>query len=304
MVLQVIVQILTALIIYFWIGHADRKYWDFLRAGIAFSLTFIAPIMLLAFRDGQFYFGYIGLANYHNPTIHLLKPFALLSFIYAAKAMTVDRNFPLNIGVSAVLVIITALIKPNYLLAILPALSLVIGIRWLQKQPFDWKMLLYGFFLPGLVILFVQWLIAYHFGHPGVGIIFAPFKVESAFSQDLGLKFLLSAIFPLLVLVISRRKLLSDPTLLVGWASFLVGTAQFYLLAESGDRLTSGNFRWSGQIMLFLLFVVGARYVLKEIIPSGGTKLWEKLVLYGAYLAQFSGGIAYYIYCMISIHYS
>jgi hypothetical protein len=304
MVLQVIVQIFSALIIYFWIGHADRKYWDILRAGIAFSLTFVAPVMLLAFRDGQFYYGYIGLANYHNPTIHLLQPFALLSYIYAIRAMTVNRNSPKSIGLSAVLVIITALIKPNYLIAILPALALVTGIRWLQKRPFDWKMLFYGFYLPGLLILIGQWVIEYHFGSPGSGIIFAPFKVESAFSQNLALKFLLSAIFPLSVLIFARRKLLSDPTLLVGWAGFLVGTLQFYLLAESGDRLMHGNFRWSGQIMLFLLFVVAARWVLKEIVQSGGGKLWEKFVLYGAYLAQFSGGIAYYIYCMISIHYS
>ena len=304
MVLQVIVQILTALIIYFWIGPADRKYWDFLRAGMAFSLTFVAPVMLLAFRDGQFYFGYIGLANYHNPTIHLLKPFALLSFIYAIRAISVDRNSPKSIGLSAVLVIITAMIKPNYLIAILPAMALVIVIRWLQKRQFDWKLLLYGFYIPGLMILIVQWLIEYHFGAPGNGIIFAPFKVESAFSQNLVLKFILSTIFPLLVLIFARRKLLSDPELLIGWVGFLVGTLQFYLLAESGDRLMDGNFRWSGQIMLFLLFVVAARYTLKEIILSRGTKLWEKIALYGAYIAQFSGGIAYYIYCMISIHYS
>jgi hypothetical protein len=304
MVLQVMVQIFTALIIYFWIGHADRKYWDFIRAGIAFSLTFVAPVMLLAFRDGQFYFGYIGLANYHNPTIHLLKPFALLSFIYAIRALTVDRNSPKSIGLCAVLVIITALIKPNYLISILPALALVIGIRWLQKRSFDWKMLLYGFYIPGLMILIVQWLIAYQVGNPGNGIIFAPFVVESAFSQSLVLKFLLSAIFPLSVLLINRRKLLSDPELLVGWAGFLAGTLQVYLLAESGAALMFGNFRWSGQIMLFLLFVVAARYVLKEMLLSGGMKLWEKIVLYGTYLAQFSGGIAYYIYCMISIHYS
>jgi hypothetical protein len=303
MVLQVLVQIFTVLIIYFWIGKAERKYWDWLRASVAVSLTFVAPVMLLAFWDGSYYYGYIGLANYHNPTIHLLKPFALLSFMYASRAAAGERSKWGSIALAAFWMILSSWIKPNYTFAILPALGLVIGIRLWQRIRVDWKMMLFGFFLPGLLSLFFQWLIAYYYGDPGEGIIFAPFQVEGAYSHNLALKFFLSALFPLLILIIARRSLLKDSNLLVGWTGFLVGGAQFYLLAEGGERMLHGNFRWSGQIMLFLLFAVTARWLLKEKILAGRMQLSEKVISYSAYLAHLAGGVAYYIYCMTSIHY-
>lgn len=303
MVLQVLVQILTVLIIYFWIGRAERRYWDWLRMLVAITITFVAPAMFLAIWDGAYYNGYIGLANYHNPTIHLLKPFALLSFIYASKGVSGERSSWGHIALAAFLMLVCAWIKPNYTLAILPALVLVIGIRLIQRVKVDRKMLILGFYLPGLISMFIQWLIAYYYGDPSEGIIFAPFVVEGAYSQNLWIKFLLSALFPLVVLVIARRYLLKDSDLLVGWTGFLVGAAQFYLLAEGGERLLYGNFRWSGQIMLLLLFVAAARWLLRQKILTNALSLTEKVFNYGAYLVQLAGGLAYYVHVMISIHY-
>ncbi len=303
MILQVLVQILIVLIIYFWIGEAERKHWDWLRMGVAITITFLAPAMFLAIWDGSYYYGYIGLANYHNPTIHLLKPFALLSFMHASKAVSGEHSRWGHIGLAAFWMVLAAWIKPNYTMAILPALVLVIGIRLIQRVKLDWKMLVFGFYLPGLISLLIQWLIAYYYGDPGEGIIFAPFVVEGTYSHFLWIKFFLSALFPLVVLVIARRYLWKDSDLLVGWAGFLSGAAQFYLLAEGGERLLHGNFRWSGQIMLFLLLVVAARWLLRQKILPNTLTLAEKVTSYGAYLLQLAGGIAYYVHVMISIHY-
>jgi hypothetical protein len=302
-IVQVLTQVLTALILYAWFGKADRKYWDWLRAGAAVTLTFVAPIVLLAFQDGLFYYGYIGLANYHNPTIHLLKPFALLSVMYAIRAASGERSRWRDIGLAALWLTLSTWIKPNYAISILPAMGLVAIIRWLQRRRPDWRMLVFGFALPGVVMLFIQWLIAYHFGDPGEAIILAPFVVEGCYSGNLALKFFLSSLFPLLLLFIARRKLLDDSSLLVGWVGLLAGMAQFYLLAEGGQRMFHANFRWSGQIMLFLFFAVTVRWLLREKILAGGMRLWEKISGYGVYLAHFAGGAAYYIYCMVSIHY-
>jgi hypothetical protein len=256
MVLQVLVQILTVLIIYFWIGEADRKYWDWVRMVVAITITFVAPVMFLAIWDGEYYYGYIGLANYHNPTIHLLKPFALLSFMCASKAVAGKRSSWGYIALAAFWMVLCAWIKPNYTLAILPALVVVV-----------------------------------------------PFLVEGTYSHNLLIKFFLSALFPLVVLVIARRFLLKDSNLLLGWVGFLSGAAQFYLLAEGGERMLHANFRWSGQIMLFLLFVVAARWLLREKILPNKLTLPEKFFSYGAYLLQLAGGIAYYVHVMISVHY-
>lgn len=303
MVLQVLVQVLIALIIYFWIGPAERKHWDWLRAGIAVSLTFIAPIMLLVFRDGFFYYGYIGLANYHNPTIHLLKPFALLSFIFATRSISGQKSNWKQVALAAALIILAAWTKPNYALSILPALGLIALLRMFQRKPLDWKLLLGGFFIPGVVTLLIQWLIAFDANNPGGSILLAPFQVEGAYSDYLLVKFFLSTLLPISVLLIARSQVIRDEHLLLGWIGFLVGAAQFYLLAEGGDRMEHGNFRWSAQIMLFLLFVVSVRWFLQEKLARGPVRWIEKAAAYAAYLAHLAGGVAYYIYCLISIHY-
>lgn len=302
-IIQVLVQVVIALILYFWFGKADKKYWDWIRGTAAVSITFVAPIMLPAIWDQQFYFGYIGMANYHNPTIHLLKPFALASILLFIRALDGRKSPWWLILFSAVLVAFSAWIKPNYVLAILPGLALACAIRLLQKKTLDWKMILLGGVLPGIITLFLQWLVAYYYGDPQEGIILAPFQVEAQFSNALLLKFLLSALFPLYGLWLSRKFLLTDSALLAGWAVFLAGVAQNYLLAEGGERFLHGNFRWSGQIGLFLLFAIVLRWILLEKIIPGRMAGREKLcsaVFYGAHLA---GGIAYYIYCLLSTHY-
>jgi len=302
-IVQVAVQVATVLIFYFWLGASGRPGWDGLRGFAALSLTFVAPVMLLAPLDGLYYFGYIGMANYHNPTVHMLKPLALLSAMHAFRAVKGQDSSAWQMALAALWIILSAWVKPSYALSILPALALCAAIRWHLKQPVDLRMLVFGFFLPAALMLAAQWLIAYRFGDPGESIILAPFKMESSFSSYLLPKFLLSSAFPLFILYLARRSLLTDARLLVGWTGFFSGIAQLYLLAEGGERLLHGNFRWSAQIMLFLLFAITLRWLLREGWLNCTLIGWQKASAWYAYLAHLSGGIVYYIYCMVSVRY-
>ena len=86
----------------------------------------------------------------------------------------------------------------------------------------------------------------------------------------------------------------------LAYLAFLMGALQLYLLAETGIRFSDGNFRWSAQITLFLLFVAGARWLLRE---GSSLPRWQRFLLYAAYGLHLAGGIAYYIYVFISPHY-
>ncbi len=303
LIIQILAQVSTVLILYFWLGHSERNYWDWVRAGAAISLTFVAPILLPAIWDQKFYFGYIGMANYHNPTIHLLKPLGLLSMIFAIKAFNGKQARWYTILFSCGLLTLASWIKPNYSLVILPGLAIACMIWLLQKRSLDWKLVLFGFLIPGGINLLLQWLIAYYSGNPDGGITIAPFVVESNFSQYLFLKFCLSALFPLMILWMARKDLLKDSALLIGWVAFIVGVTQNYLLAEGGNRMFHGNFRWSGQIALFLLFAITLRWFLREKYLSNLATRWENIISLVVYNAHLLGGIAYYIYCMVSPHY-
>lgn len=293
-------QTAVALIFYFWLGKLSERLGDIWRVFWSLTLTLVAPVMLLASLDGAYYYGYIGLANYHNPTVHLLRPLALFSFILVLRAFEERKSAWGWVVLSALLIIFSALAKPNYALSILPALACMVTLRLWQKQPIGWRMLLWGGLFPGILVLGFQSSIMYlgPEAEPG-GIRLAPLLVESAFSDHLLWKFLLSALFPLTLLAVDFRRVLQSPALQLAWIAFLGGAAQTYLLAESGAREMHANFRWSAQITLFLLFAASIRHFARAL-PTD----WKaRAGVWVAYLAHLAGGIAYYIYCFTQAGY-
>jgi hypothetical protein len=296
-------QVFSATILYQWIGsNKPKKNWDFIRAALAATMTIVAPIMALAPLDHRFYFGYIGLANYHNPTVILLRPFALGSFILGLNAYSSTNSWR-KIVLSSVLVIVSALIKPNYLLCIVPALFGLALIFQIRHCFVDWKFLVWGYLLPSVITLGIQWWIAYMSVSDGGQIRLSFLGVESAFSSFLLPKFLLSILFPVAVLVIHWKKLDTRAEMLLGWVGFLIGAAQMYFLAEGGEYFYHGNFRWSAQIMLFILFAVSARNY-QWFTFDRDSRVAEKTIPLIAFLFHTVAGIAYIVYCFVSIGYA
>jgi hypothetical protein len=81
LICMVLSQVTIALLIYFWLGKRYERFSEIWRCLIAIGATIATPLFLLQPVDGQYYFGYIGLANYHNPTVTYLRPFAILMMI-------------------------------------------------------------------------------------------------------------------------------------------------------------------------------------------------------------------------------
>lgn len=293
-----VAQTSTVLIVYWWFGKG-RQNGNWLRAIWAVSLTLVAPLMIFFLLDRHFYLGYIGLATYHNPTIRLLQPVALLSFVCAVRVFTPLPNSWKVVLSSALLVIFSALIKPNYLVCILPALGLMVVVRLVWKKPVDWRLLMVGFLAPGVLILSVQLLLTYYLpGNDPSSILFSPLGVMERYSAYLLPKFFLSILFPLAVLLFNFRRVLRDDTLMLAWTGFLASLPQMYLLAESGDRFMHGNFLWGAQIMAFILFVASARFLWRALITAEKFPGRAKLVALAIYAAHFLAGIAYYVSLM------
>lgn len=247
---------------------------------LTLSLLLAAPVALLAPLDGHFYFGYIPTNVYHNPTIILLKPLALISFGFSVMAFSKENRSQLNTWLLCALATIACgLTKPSFTICILPALALFAGFKITMKCTIDWKLLAFGFFIPAVTLLAGQYWITFSASQiPGVlqgksDIIFAPFSVMKAYSSGLPFKFLLSLLFPLSVLATRFKSAIRDTSLQLAWLLFLAGACCTYLLAESGPRFLQGNFTWSGQITLFLLFAYSLFFLLKEQKKAPGSQL-------------------------------
>ncbi len=236
------------------------------RTLIAFIVTLVlmlvGPINLGTLGNHNLYFGYIAPHSYHNPTIVLLQPFALLLFFFAIRIFTTPQSSRTTIIMCATVTLLGTIAKPNYTISVIPAIGLMVLYTLLRKQKLDWSLLIIGIALPAAEVLL--WQLNYVRGSSLSGFLFAPLAVMSFYSpENLLLKFILSILFPLIVTAIYWRNALKSIVMKLAWLAFGAGAFYTYFLAESRNYI-SGNFTWSGQITLFILFVATLMFLFQQ----------------------------------------
>ncbi len=256
-------------------------------AGITFLLLIVTPITVPTWADGQFYLGYIGMNAFHNPTILALVPLALPAAWLATRITfsTPDRpGLARDTALSALLITLSTLAKPSYLLCLLPAVGVISLWRLVQRERLPWRALILGIALPGVILL--AWQYAFTYGGSASNeslsassIEFAPFKVMVWHSDGSGIfnKFLLSIAYPALVYGLFFPATFKDRFFTLSAVAFGFGACATYLLAEGGDRTGDGNFIWSAQITLYVWFVAATRFLILRNRPTlFGRDAWTR----------------------------
>jgi hypothetical protein len=288
---------------------------DAVAVTLTLALLFASSLAVFFPIDRHLYFGYIPANVFHNPTMVLLKPLAMLSFGYAVAALWPKEGQNARAFIPcALLTVACALAKPSYTVCILPALVVVAAKRAASRSPIDWKLLLLGFILPASATLVIQ----YHWTFsdsqiagvlPGNShIVFAPLAVMRHYSSWLAAKLLLSLLFPISVLATNFRRVRENSALMLAWVLFAIGAGMAYLLAESGPRMTHGNMLWSAQIAVFLLFVQSAAHISAyfggALATATGRERRRALASFGCLLLHSAFGIAFYVeeYVQVASH--
>jgi hypothetical protein len=292
---------ITVLILSWWYSpvlfKADQPLWKSAAATLGVSIA--APVSMLWGLDHLMYLGYIGITTYHNPTMILLKPFAFLQFIYAYHCFYNDHSLKKwQVVAGSLISILATFIKPSFAICILPSLGIIVVIRLIQKKYVNLSKLFFGIGLPTLLVLIWQFLLSYYENETGA-IKYLPIAVMSAYSGYLGLKFFLSILFPLAVLIAFFKQAITDIRIVLVWSIFFFGTIFTYFLAESGPRFVDGNFGWSGEIALVLLFAVSTLFFL-EISPKTRILKWGLTL---TWLLHIMFGIFYYLLCVFNYSY-
>jgi hypothetical protein len=245
-----------------------------LAAVAALGLTVVAPLFWFTPASREFYFGYLFPNALHNPTIILLRPLALGLFLACAVVLAGGAApRPARTAGLALLTVSCALAKPSYLICLLPAL----GLAWLREGlPRDrrWSALLLGVLVPGALVAAAQaWFTLTTDRMEPTTIAFAPLEVVFLHTRRhvplVAAKLALSIAFPLAVAALFAREAARDAALRVAWLAFLAGAFYAYGLAETGPRITHGNFLWSGQAATAVLFAASARFALGRIRAAG-----------------------------------
>jgi hypothetical protein len=96
------------------------------------------------------------------------------------------------------------------------------------------------------------------------GVVIAPFAVIAMYAAvdplSVALHLLRSLAFPLVATALWPRAALRDMPMRMAWGATGVGLVISYVLAESGTRFDHGNFLWTGQMAVFVLFVAAAAF--------------------------------------------
>jgi hypothetical protein len=197
----------------------------------------------------------------------LLKPFALALFWCALRVFDArplahpGRWLLLSVLISAA----SVEAKPNFTVALLPALAgMVVYRRWVGHPVHC--LLAAGLLIASGLALGLQAL-----SYPISNLAVKPLAVFDAwaalFNPQANVwllpKFVLSILFPLFVSLLYLGRARARIHLNFAWLCFVFGTAYSYLLVES-SRVEHGNFTWSGQITLFILFVVSLVFFLQQ----------------------------------------
>lgn len=284
----------------------------FVSSMLTLSLMLLTPITIFFWWiDHDLYFGYLYSGNvYHNPTLLLIKPLSILLFsqavqIYIAPVQAITSYAQMiKFARMAFLVVLSAIAKPNYLICVLPASVIMAAYRTCyQKQPIDWRLLIFGLILPAGCILIWQYDVTYFHNmtvYDPSRILFAPFAYFAHYSVYLFPKFLLSIAFPLCVYGLYFREAAQNLPVNFSWLTFLIGAFYSYFLVES-TRMYTGNFVWSGQISLFVLFVTSTLFFIQqnkaEIFTFPIHKYtWRCLVCSVIFGLHLISGILWYIF--------
>jgi hypothetical protein len=261
---------------------------------LTLALMLVGPVNILTWQQQNLYLGYFVPYSYHNPTVILLRPFALILFLLGLRAFADLKANSRLIVLAAVFAVLSTIAKPNYGIALIPALILFTLYFLYRKFYFNWR-LLAALILPIIAVLGWQY-IFYHDQGMG-GFEFAPLKIVLYFSQsNLLVEFLLSIIFPVAVYGFYFQKARHSLSLNLAWLVFGFAVLYAYLLAEKTDW-TDGNFLWGIEVALMILFVFSAIFFIQLIIAESPVRRWSWQVIACTFVfaLHLVGGVIFYI---------
>lgn len=240
-----------------------------LGGGSAFRTGFLVMAVLLASHiflatlgAAEIYVGYFTPIAYHNPTQQLNKLLGLsIWFLYAREFLNSHHASGRSIPLLAALCVLSAVAKPSFLIAFLPIAALyacgdLVRRRWHQAFA-----CLLGIGIPSALVLLWQTSVSSGVGEP-IEIAFMPFALFPA--NETLYKLPLSLAFPLIVAAGALWIRTANARLRFMWA--LTGLALFITicLVEAGERMNHGNFAWTGQTAVFLVYVESMLFLLAQ----------------------------------------
>lgn len=252
---------------------------------------------------------------WHNPTTIAVRPIALLIFVLVSSMVIQSRkeefenSIPVGKAIATgILLILSCLAKPSFVQVFYPAIFtlMVVWLIMFRGKNLKTAIQLMLVCLPSLVVMILQFVIAFYSGNSNSGgITIAPFAVAGARTPSIAISMLLLLAFPILMLILTaiRGSLTWGDAL--AWLMLLWGTVWRLFLAEKGERMYHGNFTWGYMLAVYLVWYAAVSSYLKLYFSEQmtGNKRGAGFVLATLVLAlHLVSGIYYLIYLVALGH--
>ena len=216
---------------------------------ISFISLMIGPFFLMSFSP-QIYIGQGSPSVWHNVTLLMVQPLALLSVFFSVRFFASNR---LNYSIWALLATISSIFaKPNYILVFLPSLV----IYMLLKKYFDKRQLKFAL----VTILLSVAALAYQFmnqfsGEGNESVIFDFLGVWSLYTPNIAVSILLALGLPFLITLLNYQSVKNNEYIKFSWLLVFFSMILFACFAQDGRHYSDGNFSWSWNISLSLIYI-------------------------------------------------
>jgi hypothetical protein len=255
---------------------------------LAVSVLVAAPILPEGEED-LFLIGYFPPNVYHNPTMLIAKPLLVLTLMSAVAGLVrVGPASARELLLLAAPLVLLGVAKPNYLGCVAPALVACGILDAARGGRVSWVRI--AAVAGAAVATVAATLLLYRSLAVGAeaGIVFAPLVVIANYADTdaatIGRSLLASLAFPLAVTLLWPRAAWHDPSMRLAWIGTVVGLFFSYFIAEAGTRMYDGNFLWTGQMAVFVLFVAAAGLLWERTTQAVQVQMRDTSRLVGTYV--------------------
>lgn len=246
--------------------------------------------------DGAISFGTFLSQPWHNSTYTGMRFLAIPTIaIFVRLWKKKDKILIREYLLLFVLLTLTNLNKPNFIIAFAPAVLIFCIwdlIAWKEHKLTDYIGIAISFVL-SMIVLFFQYKVLYQSDGDN-SVIINPVRLVTYFKDGyLWFALLANYTFPFIVTIISLICKRKNKTLLLAWLFNLVTFIEWMFLEELGSRASHGNFGWNMPLAGLTLFIV-CFAELVELYKTDTKYKWILNIATGILAIHFINGFMYF----------
>lgn len=284
------------LINYFFEFDSSVKANQIQLAILSFTSMVVAMIIVTPLGGNNFVYLGTGTPNpWHNPTYLISRPFAILTFIFSIILLkqAIDNKIEwLKVMLLSLSAMFCMWFKPSFLISFLPALAITLLWLWYKGQVKFKQLIIFGLIvIPALlVMMYINHLVYENASASQIKFAIGDFWKQH--NKPVIVSILLGTLFPLYVLIISRKELKLD--FVLASINYLLAFLIVFFMTETGIRAEHGNFFWTYMFAMFFMFLVATKYFFIQNKYPFTLKIIGS-IFYGAHLIS---GIIYFLHIL------